>query len=162
MTLAGQTISEIGKGQFGWPYGIAVNSSGQLVVTDAFSDSVSVYGVNDGKRIRQFGSSGTRDCNFRNPYHVSVDTRDNILVADSGNDCIKAFDSTGERVLTIKASDLRSSGRGFNSRSACYQVTHSGQVVQIRVPLFTKLSLLPFLLPNETKNKGGGSILLDV
>jgi len=96
MTLGGQTISEIGKGQFGWPYGIAVNSAGQLVVTDAFSDSVSVYGVNDGKRVRQFGSSGTRDCNFRNPYHVTVDTRDNILVADSGNDCIKAFDGTGQ------------------------------------------------------------------
>jgi len=99
MTLAGQTISEIGKGQFGWPYGIAVNSGGQLVVTDAFSDSVSVYGVNDAKRVRQFGSSGTRDSNFRNPYHVTVDTRDNILVADSGNDCIKAFDATGQSAI---------------------------------------------------------------
>ena len=95
MTLAGQTISEIGKGQFGWPYGIAVNSGGQLVVSDAFSDSVSVYGVNDGKRVRQFGSSGTRDANFRNPYHVTVDARDNILVADSGNDCVKVFDAAG-------------------------------------------------------------------
>jgi len=101
MTLSGQTILEVGKGQFGWPYGIAVNGSGQLVVTDAFSDSVSVYGVNDGKRVRQFGSSGTRDCNFRNPYHVTVDTRDNILVADSGNDCVKAFDATGRQFSRV-------------------------------------------------------------
>jgi hypothetical protein len=34
-----------GKGQFGWPYGIAVNSRGQLIVTDAFNDTVSVYGT---------------------------------------------------------------------------------------------------------------------
>ena len=103
MTLAGQTISEIGKGQFGWPYGIAVNSGGQLVVTDAFSDSVSIYGVSDGKRVRQFGSSGTRDANFRNPYHVTVDARDNILVADSGNDCVKAFDASGQSTGPVPA-----------------------------------------------------------
>jgi DNA-binding beta-propeller fold protein YncE len=99
MTLNGQTIADIGKGQFGWPYGITVNSRGQLVVTDAFSDSVSIYNPSDGKRIRQFGSSGTRDANFRNPYHVTVDSRDNILVADSGNDCVKAFDPTGTHFL---------------------------------------------------------------
>jgi len=95
----GQLIADIGKGQFGWPYGIVVNSHGHLIVTDAFNDSVSIYNPSDGKRIRQFGSSGTRDANFRNPYHVTVDSNDNVLVSDSGNDCVKAFDPTGARFL---------------------------------------------------------------
>jgi len=119
MTLAGQTISDIGKGQFGWPYGIAVNSAGQLVVTDAFSDSVSVYGVNDGKRVRQFGSSGTRDNNFRNPYHVTVDTRDNILVSDCGNDCVKAFDATGRRRFSFTVFLPSAEEVMFSSASVC-------------------------------------------
>lgn len=76
-----------------------VNSLGQLVVTDAFNDSVSVYSPSDGKRVRQFGSSGNRDTCFRNPYHVTVDSQDNILVSDNGNDCVKAFDATGSRFL---------------------------------------------------------------
>ena len=132
MTLAGQTISDIGKGQFGWPYGIAVNSAGQLVVTDAFSDSVSVYGVNDGKRVRQFGSSGTRDNNFRNPYHVTVDTRDNILVSDCGNDCVKAFDATGRRRFSFTV----------------FFTFRRGGYVFVGVCLFVCLCLSPGLLNN--------------
>lgn len=95
----GQIVTEIGKGQFGWPYGITVNGRGQLVVTDAFNDSVSIYHPSDGKRIRQFGSSGTRDTNFRNPYHVTVNDNDDILVSDCGNDCVKAFDASGAKFL---------------------------------------------------------------
>lgn len=95
LTTAGQTIMDIGKGQFGWPYGIAVNSRGQLIVTDAFNDTVSIYQM-DGKRTKIFGSTGSQNSQFRNPYHVTVDARDNIIVSDSGNSCIKVFDASGK------------------------------------------------------------------
>lgn len=95
MTQAGNTVTDIGKGQFGWPYGIAVNSRGQLIVTDAFNDTVSIYQT-DGKRVKIFGSTGSQHSHFRNPYHVTVDARDNIIVSDSGNNAIKVFDPSGK------------------------------------------------------------------
>lgn len=95
LTETGVAVAELGKGQFGWPYGIAVNSRGQVIVSDVFNDTVSVY-QSDGKRIRMFGSTGSQHSHFRNPYHVTVDARDNIIVSDSGNNAIKVFDPSGK------------------------------------------------------------------
>lgn len=94
LTRNGELITEIGKGQFGWPYGIAVNSRGQLIVTDAFNDTLSVYQP-DGKRAYQLSK------NFKNPYHVTVDNWDNIIVSDFGSGCLRVFDITGQKIRTI-------------------------------------------------------------
>ena len=101
-TPSGQFITDIGKGQFGWPYGVAVNGKGQIIVTDAFNDSVSIYQM-DGKKVRQFGSSGSGAVQFKNPYHVAIDAKDNILVSDSGNNCIKVFDPSGRFIFQTSA-----------------------------------------------------------
>lgn len=95
----GEIISEWGKGQFGWPHGIAVNSKGHFIISDAFNDVISVH-HSDGRRIRQFGSSGSGNNHFKNPYHVAVDRQDNIIVSDCGNNCIKVFNSNGEFLFT--------------------------------------------------------------
>ncbi|ESN95460.1 hypothetical protein HELRODRAFT_86707 [Helobdella robusta] len=84
----GSVVAEIGKGQFGWPYGVAVNSKGHIIVSDAFNDSVAVFSA-EGKKIRTFGSTGSHPEQFRNPYHVAVDSRDKIYVSDCGNNCVK-------------------------------------------------------------------------
>ncbi|ELU17596.1 hypothetical protein CAPTEDRAFT_226007 [Capitella teleta] len=94
----GQLISDIGKGQFGWPYGISTNTKGQIIVTDAFNDVIHIYQA-DGKRIKQFGSSGSNSNQFRNPYHVTNDHHDNIIVSDSGNNCFKVFNANGDFIL---------------------------------------------------------------
>jgi len=114
---SGQTVADIGKGQFGWPYGIAVNSRGQIIVTDAFNDTVSIYAP-DGKRLRAFGSSGSGSSQFRNPYHVAVDSRDNILVSDSGNDCIKAFDISGRFLYCASEAVRRASSDVISLQAA--------------------------------------------
>ncbi len=100
----GQLLSEWGKGQFGWPYGIAVNSKGQVIVTDAFNDSISIHQP-DGKKLKQFGSSGANTKQFRNPYHVTCDQNDNIIVSDCGNHCFKVFDVNGQYLY--RSSDIR-------------------------------------------------------
>lgn len=104
-TPSGQLMSEWGKGQFGWPYGIAVNSKGLYIVTDAFNDTISIH-TPDGKRLKQFGSSGAGSNQFRNPYHVAVDHRDNIIVSDCGNNCFKVFSSDGQYMF--RSSNTRS------------------------------------------------------
>jgi DNA-binding beta-propeller fold protein YncE len=121
----GQTVADIGKGQFGWPYGVALTSHGQVVVTDAFNDTVSVYSP-DGKRLKIFGGSGSgssRGTTFRNPYHVAVDDRDVILVSDFGNNAVKAFDLTGRFIYCASESTQRWSSDLFGSISSHLPLT---------------------------------------
>ena len=103
-TTGGIFCGEFGKGNFGWPYGIATTSRGQYIVTDAFNDVISIHQP-DGKRIKTFGSSGAGNDQFTNPYHVTVDKNDNIIVSDCGNNCVKVFDING--TFKYKTSRLR-------------------------------------------------------
>jgi len=98
MTSEGQLVSEIGKGQLGWPYGVVVNSRNQIIVTDVFNDTVSIYTM-DGRKVKSLGSTASPNCQFRNPYHVTVDSRDNIIVSDSGNNCVKVLDHSSFKTL---------------------------------------------------------------
>jgi len=128
----GQTVIDIGKGQFGWPYGVAVTSHGQLVVTDAFNDTVSIFSP-DGKKLKTIGGPGSSTgTTFRNPYHVTVDDRDIVLVSDFGNNSVKAFDLTGRLVYSAcegnqrGASELFSSGGLLTTASASSGVAAGG------------------------------------
>ena len=102
-TTSGIFSGEFGKGQFGWPYGIATTSKGQFVVTDAFNDIISIHQP-DGKRMKTFGCSGQQNDQFKNPYHVTVDMYDNIIVSDCGNNCVKIFNLNGQ--FLYKTSNL--------------------------------------------------------
>ena len=115
--ICGAVIGELGKGQFGWPYGVAVNSRGQVIVSDAFSDTISIFG-GDGKRMKQFGGSGSANNQLRSPFHVTVDGKDNIYVADSGNHKVKVFNAEGcfLRESASKASRFGSSGESKKNK----------------------------------------------
>jgi len=66
----------------------------RLVILCVFLYTVQV----DGRRLKTFGSSGSQQSQFRNPYHVTVDRRDNIIVSDSGNNCLKVSCTLQSRV----------------------------------------------------------------
>lgn len=95
-TPEGHLHHEIGKGHFGWPYGIVCNSKGQYIVSDTFHDTISIFSRDGKQKIKTFGSSGPEKSQFKNPFHVSVDSHDNIVISDSGNRCVKIFDVRGE------------------------------------------------------------------
>ena len=42
-----------------------------------------------------FGASGSQNTQFKNPLHLNCDSRDNIVISDSGNNCVKVFDAQG-------------------------------------------------------------------
>ena len=91
----GHMHSEFGKGNFGWPFGLACNSKGEYIISDTFHDTISIYS-RDGRKIKTFGSSGSGSTQFRNPFYVTVDASDNIVISDYGNKCMKVFDIRGE------------------------------------------------------------------
>ena len=62
------------------PYGIAINSHGEMVVSNWGGDTVSLLD-RGGKQIQTYGSKGDRPDQMRFPTGVAVDSDDNVYVA---------------------------------------------------------------------------------
>jgi sugar lactone lactonase YvrE len=83
-----------GNGQFEFPNGIAVDSSGNVYVTD--------YGINrvqkfdsTGVYITKWGNYGSGNGQFYLPIGIAVDSSGNVYVADRGNHRVQKFNSGG-------------------------------------------------------------------
>ena len=83
-----------GDGQFIQPDYVAVDSSGNVYVTDQGSDRVQKFD-SSGNFILKWGVGGTGDGQFQNPHGVAVDSSGNVYVVDSTNCRIQKFDSFG-------------------------------------------------------------------
>jgi len=102
-------------GQFYNAYGVAIDSTGRLIVTSNNVGRVVILDVipppelNAGTIIPStisfkstFGSTGASNTQFNAPQGVAVDANDNIYVADDHvNNRIKKFDKTGTWISTI-------------------------------------------------------------
>ena len=63
-----------------YPYGIAFNSRGEMIVSECGGHQVSVFDVG-GRRVRTFGSRGGRPEQMEYPRGIAVDDTDNIYVS---------------------------------------------------------------------------------
>ena len=107
------------------PYGIALDSDGNMYVNDAGNGRVLVFdpsgtliatwdkkgsgegefnslgfgGIAIGKFILQFGSQGTDDGQFIRAIGIAVDSADNVYVTDDGNPFVQKFDSNGQFLM---------------------------------------------------------------
>ena len=78
------------------PVDVSIGLDDQIVVLDHSQDSYRVVILNkEGELIKSFGSVGSEDGQFEEPYGVDVDEEGRIIVADSGNDRIEVFDNDG-------------------------------------------------------------------
>ena len=84
-----------GPGQFKCPWGIAVNTHGEMAVSDRKNHRVQVFST-EGKFLFSFGERGTGDGQFNHPRGVMYDRDDNLLVVDCLNDRIQQFSRTGQ------------------------------------------------------------------
>jgi DNA-binding beta-propeller fold protein YncE len=83
-----------GDGQFSYPYGLAVDSSGNVYVADRDNYRIQKF-TSSGVFITKWGSSGSGDGQFNRPYGIAVDSAGNVYVADTENDRIQKFTSSG-------------------------------------------------------------------
>ena len=81
-----------------YPYGIASNSRGEMIVSEQFGYQVSVFDVR-GRRIRTFGSRGDRPEQMEYPQGIAVDDMDNIYVSSQHK--LQKFTSNGELIKCI-------------------------------------------------------------
>lgn len=88
------------NGQFNRPVGMAVNSSGDLLVAEAFNARIQIFD-RQGKFMRVFGVRGTGEAEFQLIKGVAVDSDDNVYVIDGRSNNIKIFNQSGDFLLTL-------------------------------------------------------------
>jgi DNA-binding beta-propeller fold protein YncE len=77
-------------GQFRSPWGIAVDSQGDVYVTDTGNHRVQKFD-REGNFITQWGGFGNGDGQFNFPYGIAVDAKGSVFVVDSGNTRVQQF-----------------------------------------------------------------------
>jgi DNA-binding beta-propeller fold protein YncE len=82
-------------GAFIWPNGIAVDSQGNVYVTDEHRHDVQVWDK-EHKFARKWGSLGDGDGQLNRPAGIAVDSQDHIIVADGLNNRILKFTPDGK------------------------------------------------------------------
>jgi peptidylamidoglycolate lyase len=82
---------------FNQPNHVFVADNGEIYVSDGYQNSRVVHFAGNGDFIRVIGGElGSGDYQFDIPHGVALDSKGRILVNDSGNQRISAFDSSGE------------------------------------------------------------------
>ncbi|MGD0177219.1 MAG: hypothetical protein ABSC50_10385 [Candidatus Bathyarchaeia archaeon] len=87
-----------GNGQFNGPEGVAVDSSGNVYVTDTGNNRVEEF-TGTGTFITAWGSLGSGNGQFNFPLGVAVDSGGNVYVADDFNSRVEKFTGTGTFVM---------------------------------------------------------------
>ena len=83
-----------------YPFGVAVSSSGEVVVSEYHGDDIIVYS-REGKHIRSFGFEGSRKGQFQYPNGVAITSDNHILIADEFNNRIQMFTMEGMFVKSV-------------------------------------------------------------
>lgn len=99
--LKGEYVREfgadgVGGGQLSLPTGIAVDSIGNVYVTDLENNEVSIFDGND-LYVSSFSTLGGGQVNGKliSPTDIEIDQFDNGYVVDFNNSRIQIFDSSG-------------------------------------------------------------------
>ncbi|KAF6017876.1 hypothetical protein EB796_023815 [Bugula neritina] len=88
----GNSVRKSGKGdaEFHCPKGLAVTSSGEIIVADSGNHRVQVFNQY-GVLVKQFGKFGVTEGEFNTPTSIAVTSNDEVIVSDQLNRRIQTF-----------------------------------------------------------------------
>lgn len=115
----------VGRGQFTLPRAVAVNSAGQLFVSEySRTDRVQQFSPDGQTCLRVIGRPGTGPGEFNRPEGLGIDAQDRLYVADSCNHRIQVFSPDGQ---FLRAYGRAGSGPGELSYPYDVQVDAAGR-----------------------------------
>ncbi|MGD0790688.1 MAG: SMP-30/gluconolactonase/LRE family protein [Terriglobales bacterium] len=85
-------------GTFSLPTNVALDSDGNVYVTDTFNARVEIFDA-DGNFISMFGKYSDAPGHFERPKGVAIDCDGHIWVVDAAQDRIKVFDREGQLLI---------------------------------------------------------------
>ncbi len=89
--------TDMGGNLFVYPYGVAIDSSGNVYIADYGITTIFKFNSSYTQLTPISGNGGA----FSNPESVAVDGSDNVYVLDSGNNRVQKFDSSGNFIMTV-------------------------------------------------------------
>ncbi len=98
MGTAGKKHSLTEPGQFAAPEDVAVDSDGNLYVTDMFNNRVEIFDA-DGNFIRAWGQQGDRPGYFSRPKGIAIDSDGHVWVADGMLDILQCYTPEGQFLM---------------------------------------------------------------
>jgi DNA-binding beta-propeller fold protein YncE len=98
-TLHEKFIGEFGAygeddGEFVWPTGIALDSQGQVYVSDEWLNRISIF-TKDGQFLRQWGKPGSGDGELQGPSGMAISRDGTLFLVDSQNHRVQKFSLDG-------------------------------------------------------------------
>ena len=100
LSLDEQYISEFGSagegdGQMIWPTSIALDSKGNVYVTDEWLNRITVFDK-DGEFLSKWGTPGSGDGQLDRPAGIRINSDDTVFISDSRNNRIQKFTLDGK------------------------------------------------------------------
>tara|TARA_B100000029_G_scaffold396184_1_gene394191 strand:- start:11453 stop:12352 length:900 start_codon:yes stop_codon:yes gene_type:complete len=84
-------------GPFNLPTGIAVNSEGEMFISDGYGNCRVHKYSSSGLLLTSWGEPGTKNpLQFNLPHGITIDSKNRVLVCDRENHRIQIFDQNGE------------------------------------------------------------------
>src|SRR5215469_10821378 len=77
------------------PTDVAWDSAGDIYVADGLGNARVAKFDKNGKFIKSWGSRGSEQGQFNQAHGIAIDARNNVYVADTGNNRIQVFDGDG-------------------------------------------------------------------
>ncbi len=87
-------------GLFSLPEGVAVDTDGNLYVTDTFNDRVEMFDA-DGRFISTFGKNGDGPADLDRPKGIAIDCDGHIWLVDAVQNRVKVFDQQGRLLIYL-------------------------------------------------------------
>jgi sugar lactone lactonase YvrE len=103
MTLGKKGVAGAGQDTFNQPSDVLVAPNGDIFVADghgAGGNNRIVKFSGDGKFIKEWGSTGEADGQFRDPHALAMDSQGRLFVGDRANNRIQIFDQDGTHIAS--------------------------------------------------------------
>ncbi|HJS91706.1 MAG TPA: hypothetical protein VJ738_17190 [Steroidobacteraceae bacterium] len=139
--LANRPEHPVGRvGEFDRPTDVTWDSHGNLFVSDGYGNSRVVKITPGGRWLKEVGTYGSGQDQFKTPHSIAADDHDNIYIADRGNRRIQVYDDElrYERTITgvgmpwelcISPGSPQYLFTGDGTNGKIYKLTLNGNVV---------------------------------